>query len=76
MTDLPPQGVPFLHKDYFELIISEKQQTQRSLENRVDITLVGQLVKNLPAMQEAWVQFLSREDSLEKEMATQPSILA
>ena len=44
-----------------------------------DITgasLVAQLVKNLPAMQETWVQSLGREDLLEKEMATHSSILA
>ena len=34
-----------------------------------------QKVKNLPAMQETWVQFLDREDPLEKEMATDSSIL-
>ena len=39
-------------------------------------SLVAQLVKNLPAMQETWVQFLGREDPLEKEMATYSSILA
>ena len=39
-------------------------------------SLVAQLVKNLPAMQETWVQFLGRDDSLEKEMATHSSILA
>ena len=33
-------------------------------------------VKNLPAMQETQVQFLSREDPLEKEMATHSNILA
>ena len=38
--------------------------------------LVAQLVKNLPAMQETWVQFLGWEDPLEKEMATHSSILA
>ena len=38
--------------------------------------LIGQLVKNLPPMQETQVQFLGREDPLEKEMATRPSILA
>ena len=38
--------------------------------------LVAQLVKNRPAMQEIWVQFLGWEDSLEKEMATHSSILA
>ena len=38
--------------------------------------LVAKLVKNLPAMQETWVWSLAREDALEKEMATQSSILA
>ena len=31
---------------------------------------MAQLVKNLPAMQETWVQSLGQEDPLEKEMAT------
>ena len=39
-------------------------------------TLVAQLVNNLPAMQETWVQSLSWEDPLEKRMATHSSILA
>ena len=34
------------------------------------------MVKNLPTMQEMWVRSLGREDPLEKEMATHPSILA
>ena len=38
--------------------------------------LIAQLVKNLPPMQETQVQSLGREDPLEKEMATRPSILA
>ena len=38
--------------------------------------LVAQLGKNLPAMQETWVQFPGGEDPLEKEMATHSSILA
>ena len=37
---------------------------------------IAQMVKNLPAMQEAWVQSLDQEDPLEKEMATHSSILA
>ena len=36
----------------------------------------GSVVKNLPAMQETWVQSLGWEDPLEKEMATHSSILA
>ena len=39
-------------------------------------SLVAQLVTNLPTIQETWVQFLGREDPLEKEMATHSSILA
>ena len=39
-------------------------------------SLVAQLVKNLPAMQETQVWSLGREDLLEKEMATHSSILA
>ena len=39
-------------------------------------SLVAQIVKNLLAMQETWVQFLGQEDPLEKGMATHPSILA
>ena len=35
-----------------------------------------QRLKRLPAMQETWVQFLGRDDSLEKEMASHSSILA
>ena len=34
------------------------------------------MVKNLPVMQETWVQSLGREDPLEKKMATHSSILA
>ena len=34
------------------------------------------MVKNLPAMQETWVQSLGQEYPLEKEMATHSSILA
>ena len=39
-------------------------------------SLMAQLVKNLPAMQEIQVQSLGWEDLLEKEMATHSSILA
>ena len=39
-------------------------------------SLVDQLVKNLPVMQETRVQFLGREDRLEKKMATHSTILA
>ena len=39
-------------------------------------SLVAQTAKNLPAMQETWVQSLGQEDPLEKGMAINSSILA
>ena len=36
---------------------------------------MAQAVKNLPAMQEMWVQSLGQEDPLEKEMATHSGFL-
>ena len=38
-----------------------------NLLNRHRASLVAQLVKNLPTMQETLVRFLGREDPLEKE---------
>ena len=37
---------------------------------------MNQMVKNLYAIQETWIPSLSREDPLEKGMATHSSILA
>ena len=39
-------------------------------------SLVAQIVKNLPAMQETWVRSLGWEDPLEEGMATHSSMLA
>ena len=39
-------------------------------------SLMAQIVKNMPAMQETWVKSLSQGDLLEKEMATHSRILA
>ena len=39
-------------------------------------SLVTQMVKNLPAMWETWVQSLDGEDPLEKGMAIHSSVLA
>ena len=39
-------------------------------------SLISQMGKNLPAMQETQVQSLGGEEPLEKEMATQSRILA
>ena len=60
--------------DYF----SEEMCCRRNLWNILSVlaSLVVQMVKNLPAMQDTRVQFLGREDPLEEEMATHSSILA
>ena len=39
-------------------------------------SLMAQMLKNLPAMQETWVQSLGWQNPLEKGMATYSSILA
>ena len=39
-------------------------------------SLVTQMVKNLPTMQETWVRSLGQENPLEKGMATDSSVLA
>jgi len=41
-----------------------------------EASLVVQMVKNLPAMQETQVQSLSQEDPLEKGTVTHSSVLA
>ena len=40
------------------------------------VSLVAQMVSNLPSMQDTWIQSLGQEDPLEKGMATCSSILA
>ena len=47
-----------------------------SHHKNVEVFLVAQTVKNLPATQETGVRSLGQADSLEKEMATHSSILA
>ena len=39
-------------------------------------SVVAQMVKNLPAMQQTWVRSLGQEDILEKGMATHSNTLA
>ena len=42
----------------------------------ITASLVTQMVKRLPTVQETWVRSLGQEDPLEKEMATHSSALA
>ena len=48
----------------------------KSLTPKSWTSLVAQMVKRLPGMQETWVRSLGQEDLLEKKMATHSSTLA
>ena len=63
----------------FFTCLNTTRQTIQQLEKTMGekgTSLVAQLVKNLPAMQETQVWSLGQEGPLEKEMATHSSILA
>ena len=49
---------------------------QMPIPKEEEASLVAQMVKNPPAMQETQIQSLGWEDPLEKEMATHSSIFA
>jgi len=53
-------------------LYTKQKQTHRHRKQ----TYGYQMVKNLPATQETWVQSLGQEDPLEKGMAVYSSILA
>ena len=40
------------------------------------VSLVAQMIKNLPAMRETWIRSLDQEDHLEEGMATHSSVIA
>ena len=63
-----PESIPGLGRSTGEGIGYPLQYSQASF--------VAQLVKNLPAVWETWVQSLGWEDPLEKGKATHSSILA
>ena len=55
---------------------SARQTSEPYRYHSVLASLIAQMVKNLPAVQETRVRSLGQEDPLEKEMATHSSILA
>ena len=65
-------------KNFWSCAIIEinRKDTEKVFVSKYSQYLITQSVKNLPEMQETQVQFLGREDPLEKEMAIQSSILA
>jgi len=56
--------------------ISESERESCSVVFNFLQSLVAQLIKNLPAIQETWVQSMGWEDPLKKGKATHSSILA
>ena len=56
-------------------VVTLKEEITPPFKQRV-VSLVGQMVKHLPAMWETRVRFLGWEDPLEKEMAIHSSTLA
>ena len=54
----------------------ESDMTERLNRTEMMASLVVQMVKSLPAIQETWVQSLDWKDPLEKRIATHSSILA
>ena len=51
------------------LCVTSKSDKSSGHPELVPSSLVAQMVKNLPAVQEIWVRSLGLEDTLEKEMA-------
>ena len=51
-------------------------KTKQGITRTMGDSRIAQSVNHLPAMLETWIQFLSWEDPLEKEMATHSNILA
>ena len=63
--------------DFHTMVIIKKKYYNRDYRHTsFGASLIAQLVKNPPAMQEIPVWFLGREDPLEKGKATKSSILA
>ena len=57
-------------------MLCSEQKNLASPQGSLGALLVAPTVKNLPSMQETWVQSLGRQDPLEKGMVTHSSVLA
>ena len=62
--------------DYFETAIPWESTLNYIPQPPDGASLGAQMVKNLPAMWEIWVQSLGWEDPLEESMATHSRVLA
>ena len=63
------------YTDMWPLAISQGEFQYTLFYTKPKASLVAQMVKNLPAMQETWVQCLGWEDTLEKVMSLNPVFL-
>ena len=54
----------------------EEEHGKEAVKSFIWASLVAQMVKNLPVMQETWIWSLGQEDPLERGMATHSSIFA
>ena len=73
-TGVAEKKVQFFHRGLLrrkDAVLNDAMSTQP-----VIASLVAEMIKNLPAMKETWVQSLGCEDPLEKKLATHSSILA
>ena len=63
-------------KVYYNIVHVSEYIENYGYFSLVGASLVAQMVKNLPAMKETWVQSLGQEDSLEKRVTTHSTVLA
>ena len=71
---LSHKGSPY--KNSRSSLKNKKILTHAKTRMKPEASLVAQMVKNLPGVQETWVWSLGREDPLKKGMATHPNIIA
>ena len=67
---------PAARRDAHQRKRGNRSTEERAFEDHPVLSLVAQMVKNLPPMLETWVQSLGWEDTLENGMATHSSNLA
>ena len=73
---LPSLGLHRVRHDWSDLAAATSLYNLRFRPIYLGYSLVAQLVKNLPAMQETWLQSLGWDDLLKKETAIHSSFLA
>ena len=72
LTDAPSRALEVLH----DSCCSYQPTMPAGISGCIYVSLVAQMVKNLPSVWVTWVWSLGQEDPLEKEMETDSSILA